>query len=96
VSNEIERAVERKPTRHDPEARSETNGGQSGKDGETGDFTDEASAAPSHHGKQDVERAYNRQDGRIKGPFPVVANDMREYRYDHSKADANKRCHSLS
>jgi hypothetical protein len=94
VSEEIERAVERKPSDHYPEARSETNSGQSGKDGETGDFTDEAVAAPRHHSKQDVERAYYCQDGRIEGPVAVVANGMREYRHDHSEANANERCHT--
>ena len=78
MTEEVENAVERKPSDHNPKARSETDSGQSRKDRKKGDFGNKVVAAPSHHSKQDIQRANNRQNDRIKRPIAVVANHMRE------------------
>jgi hypothetical protein len=95
VSGEIERAVERKPSRNKPKALLKTDRCQGCKASKEGDFKNEIVAASGHYRKQNIERANDCQHGRIKGPVTVVANyickrhDPRSESRTHAKRDCD-------
>jgi hypothetical protein len=76
MSDEIEYAMECKPSRNEPKGRSKTDRSQGSKANKERDFRNKPEAASSHYRKQDIERADDRQHDRIEGPVTVVANCM--------------------
>ena len=92
MADEVERTVQSQPGRNKPEAPLKADCSKGCKAGKEHDFWNEIAAAPSHHRKQDIERANDGQHGGIKRPVAIVANDMSK-RHDtrgERRADAER------